>query len=315
MKKFYQICGSIATLAALLFVVGKANNNFSKTGIVDTKASQTTKTNSYKAVVTKTKKGKVKKTYTVPKFSQIKLACYRPDVVIDLGKKFKITVIGEKGADVNKINTKVDNNQLTVYDEPEYKFNDGDYQINITVPHKNSVKEITGFNYEYCVIIDKLNIPSINLSSTAGSLFISDVKANNVTFTVKNYDAKQNHDDDNECIDVFDSKLKNSNFNVNKGNIYIYSSKLKTNTFINHGNFNFGSSKAIGQSTIDLNTGNFSMFDMFDLPKINCDLTTDSTQKIKVGKKYYSHHFSTSSQANPLLKVTSKTGKISISKD
>ena len=57
------------------------------------------------------------------------------------------------------------------------------------------------------------------------------------------------------------------------------------------------------------------MFDMFDLPKINCDLTTDSTQKIKVGKKYYSHHFSTSSQENPLLKVTSKTGKISISKD
>ena len=315
MKKFYQICGSIASLAALLFAVGKVNNNFSKTGIVDAKASQTTKTNSYKAVVTKTKKGKVKKTYTAPKFSQIKLACYRPDVVIDLGKKFKITVIGEKGADVNKINTKVDNNQLTVYDEPEYKFNDGDYQINITVPHKNSVKEITGFNYEYGVIIDKLSIPSINLSSTAGSLFISDVKANNVTFTVKNYDAKQNHDEDNECIDVFDSKLKSSNFNVNKGNIYIYSSKLKTNTFINHGNFNFGSSKAIGQNTIDLNTGNFSMFDMFDLPKINCDLTTDSTQKIKVGKKYYSHHFSTPSQANPLLKVTSKTGKISISKD
>lgn len=315
MKKFYQICGYIAALAVLLLAVGKVSNNFSQTKVVDAKASKTTRTNSYKAVVTTTKKGKIKKTYAVPQFNRIKLACYRPDVVVDLGKKFKITVIGEKGADVNKIKTEVTNNQLTVYDEPEYKFNDGDYQINITVPHKNSIKELTGFNYEYGVIVDKLNIPSINLSSTAGSLFISDVKANNVTFAVKNYDAKQNHDEDNECIDVFDSKLKSSNFKVNKGNIYIYSSKLKTNTFINHGNFNFGSSKAIGQSTIDLNTGNFSMFDMFDLPKINCDLTTDSTQKIKVGKKYYSHHFSTPSQTNPLLKVTSRTGKVSIFKD
>lgn len=53
---------------------------------------------------------------------------------------------------------------------------------------------------------------------------------------------------------------------------------------------------------------------MFDWPKINCGLTTDSAQKIKVGKKYYSHHFSTPSQTNSLLKVTYNSGKILVSK-
>ena len=50
------------------------------------------------------------------------------------------------------------------------------------------------------------------------------------------------------------------------------------------------------------------MFDMFDWPKINCNLTTDST------KKYYYRHFSTPSQTNSLLKVTYNSGKILVSK-
>lgn len=210
-------------------------------------------------------------------------------------KKFQITITGKHGANIKKIKTQVENRQLNVSDKPKHSSTAGSYEVDITVPNKCALTRIDGFTYSGSLFIENLNVPSINFKSINGSADFTNTTSNNSIFKLKNGN-----------LAMSGTMLNNGSFELFKGKLGIYDSKINLTAMLDKGNVDIANTKIIGVCSFKLNSGHFDMIDEPHLNDLSFDLKTDSNEKIKLNKKYYS-------QSRPLLKVTSKTGKISIS--
>lgn len=124
MKKIYKIGIFCGIISVLLFACVKINGALQKPQVTEADTNQTTK-----------------RVYTVKKFNKIKFSSYRPNTIVTLGNKYQVTIKAKRGGNAQKIKTKVKDEQLTIYDKPEKHFNDGYYEVTITVPSKNALKK------------------------------------------------------------------------------------------------------------------------------------------------------------------------------
>ena len=231
-------------------------------------------------------------------FDQIQLKCYRPDIRIATGKKFQITISGSHGADIKKIKAKVKDQQLTIYDQPEHHYNDGFYQVNISVPKRSSLKKVAGFCDAGDMQLTNLDLSTMELKINDGDLVINDAKTNNLQAQVNDGDFK-----------IADSTILASKLKVADGDLAIANSKLQTATKLADGDIKIRSSEFTNDSSFKLYDGEFLMTDS---PKISYVLSTSSDENIRFFNKYYSGRFSQKVKNKPALHVNSTDGSILI---
>ena len=90
MKNLYKIGGLLIIIGLFLFGLSKVVTNHSPQPTPARPQQRQSRSQSH--------------TFNVNEFDRIQLKCYRPDIRIATGKKFKITVSGSHGADTKKIN-------------------------------------------------------------------------------------------------------------------------------------------------------------------------------------------------------------------
>ena len=279
MKKIFKIiifCG----IVGLLVLAGiKMNYALQKPQLTEAQTNQTTK-----------------KVYTVKKFDKIKFSSYRPNTDVTLGNKYQVKIKAKRGGNAQKIKTKVKNKQLTIYDEPEKHFNDGYYEVTVTVPSKNALKKVSGYLRGGSVYLEKLNVPVINLKSNIAYLALDHISSQNVKLKIKH-----------QVLDIMDSNLQNSSINIGKGNIAFNDSKIKTKVFITKGGMLINDCTFLGDSSFTLNKGVFSMT---GAPKISYDLRVDPKHKIVTDTKDHRNRLLISVPNKPTVKVTSKNANI-----
>ena len=279
MKKIFKIiifCG----IVGLLVLAGiKMNYALQKPQLTEAQTNQTTK-----------------KVYTVKKFDKIKFSSYRPNTDVTLGNKYQVEIKAKRGGNTQKIKTKVKNKQLTIYDEPEKHFNDGYYEVTVTVPSKNALKKVSGYLRGGSVYLEKLNVPVINLKSNIAYLALDHISSQNVKLKIKH-----------QVLDIMDSNLQNSSINIGKGNIAFNDSKIKTKVFITKGGMLINDCTFLGDSSFTLNKGVFSMT---GAPKISYDLRVDPKHKIVTDTKDHRNRLLISVPNKPTVKVTSKNANI-----
>ena len=279
MKKIFKIiifCG----IVGLLVLAGiKMNYALQKPQLTEAQTNQTTK-----------------KVYTVKKFNKIKFSSYRPNTIVTLGNKYQVKIKAKRGGNAQKIKTKVKNKQLTIYDEPEKHFNDGYYEVTVTVPSKNALKKVSGYLRGGSVYLEKLNVPVINLKSNIAYLALDHISSQNVKLKIKH-----------QVLDIMDSNLQNSSINIGKGNIAFNDSKIKTKVFITKGGMLINDCTFLGDSSFTLNKGVFSMT---GAPKISYDLRVDPKHKIVTDTKDHRNRLLISVPNKPTVKVTSKNANI-----
>ena len=177
MKKIYKIGIFCGIIGVLLFACVKINGALQKPQVTEADTNQTTK-----------------RVYTVKKFNKIKFSSYRPNTDVTLGNKYQVTIKAKRGGNAQKIKTKVKNKQLTIYDEPEKHFNDGYYEVTVTVPSKNALKKVSGYLRGGSVYLEKLNIPDINLKSNIAYFAFDHISSQNVKLKIKH-----------QVLDILDS--------------------------------------------------------------------------------------------------------------
>ena len=279
MKKIFKIiifCG----IVGLLVLAGiKMNYALQKPQFTEAQTNQTTK-----------------KVYTVKKFDKIKFSSYRPNTDVTLGNKYQVKIKAKRGGNAQKIKTKVKNKQLTIYDEPEKHFNDGYYEVTVTVPSKNALKKVSGYLRGGCAVLEKLNIPVINLKSNIAYLSLDHISSQNVKLKIKH-----------QVLDISDSNLKNCSINIGKGNMTFNDSKVKTKVLIAKGGMLVDNCNFLGDSSFTLNKGVFSMT---GAPKISYDLRVDPKHKIVTDTKDHHNQLLISVPNKPTVKVISKNANI-----
>ena len=279
MKKIFKIiifCG----IVGLLVLAGiKMNYALQKPQLTEAQTNQTTK-----------------KVYTVKKFNKIKFSSYRPNTIVTLGNKYQVKIKAKRGGNAQKIKTKVKNKQLTIYDEPEKHFNDGYYEVTVTVPSKNALKKVSGYLRGGCAVLEKLNIPVINLKSNIAYLSLDHISSQNVKLKIKH-----------QVLDISDSNLKNCSINIGKGNMTFNDSKVKTKVLIAKGGMLVDNCNFLGDSSFTLNKGVFSMT---GAPKISYDLRVDPKHKIVTDTKDHHNQLLISVPNKPTVKVISKNANI-----
>ena len=279
MKKIFKF-GIFCGIVGLLVLAGiKMNYALQKPQLTEAQTNQTTK-----------------KVYTVKKFDKIKFSSYRPNTDVILGNKYQVKIKAKRGGNAQKIKTKVKNKQLTIYDKPEKHFNDGYYEVTVTVPSKNALKKVSGYLRGGCALLEKLDIPVINLKSNIAYLALDHISSQNVKLKIKH-----------QVLDILDSNLKNCSINIGKGNMTFDDSKIKTKVFIAKGGMLINDCTFSGNSSFTLNKGVFSMT---GAPKISYDLRVDPKHKIETDTKDYHHRLSIFAANKPTVKITSKNANI-----
>lgn len=279
MKKIYKIGIFCGIIGVLLFACVKINGALQKPQVTEADTNQTTK-----------------RVYTVKKFNKIKFSSYRPNTIVTLGNKYQVKIKAKRGGNAQKIKTKVKDEQLTIYDKPEKHFNDGYYEVTITVPSKNALKKVSGYLRGGCALLEKLDIPVINLKSNIAYLALDHISSQNVKLKIKH-----------EVSDIMDSNLKNCSINIGKGNMTIDDSKIKAKVHIDKGGMTVVGSTFMGDSSFTLNKG---LFLMTDAPKISYDLCVDPKHIIETDNKDYHNRLSILAPNKPTVKVISKNANI-----
>lgn len=279
MKKIFKIGIFCGIVGFLTFAGLKIDSTLQKPQVAEAKTNQTTK-----------------RVYTVKKFNKIKFSSYRPNTIVTLGKKYQVKIKAKRGGNAQKIKTKVKNKQLTIYDEPEKHFNDGYYEVTVTVPSKNALKKVSGYLRGGSVYLEKLNVPVINLKSNIAYLALDHISSQNVKLKIKH-----------QVLDIMDSNLQNSSINIGKGNIAFNDSKIKTKVFITKGGMLINDCTFLGDSSFTLNKGVFSMT---GAPKISYDLRVDPKHKIVTDTKDHHNQLLISVPNKPTVKVISKNANI-----
>ena len=279
MKKIFKF-GIFCGIVGLLTFAGlKIDSALQKPQVAEAKTNQTTK-----------------RVYTVKKFSKIKFSSYRPNTIVTLGNKYQVKIKAKRGGNAQKIKTKVKNKQLTIYDKSEKHFNDGYYEVTVTVPSKNALKKVSGYLRGGSVYLEKLNVPVINLKSNIAYLALDHISSQNVKLKIKH-----------QVLDIMDSNLQNSSINIGKGNIAFNDSKIKTKVFITKGGMLINDCTFLGDSSFTLNKGVFSMT---GAPKISYDLRVDPKHKIVTDTKDHHNQLLISVPNKPTVKVISKNANI-----
>ena len=279
MKKIFKI-GIFCGIVGLLVLAGiKMNYALQKPQVTEAQSGPTTK-----------------RVYTVQKFDKIKFSSYRPNTDVTLGNKYQVEIKAKRGGNAQKIKTKVKNKQLTIYDEPEKHFNDGYYEVTVTVPSKNALKKVSGYLRGGCAVLEKLNIPVINLKSNIAYLSLDHISSQNVKLKIKH-----------QVLDISDSNLKNCSINIGKGNMTFNDSKVKTKVLIAKGGMLVDNCNFLGDSSFTLNKGVFSMT---GAPKISYDLRVDPKHKIVTDTKDHHNQLLISVPNKPTVKVISKNANI-----
>ncbi|MCT6892029.1 MAG: DUF2807 domain-containing protein, partial [Lactobacillus sp.] len=227
MKKIFKIGIFCGIVGLLIFAGLKINSALPKNQVTEAQTNQITK-----------------RVYTVKKFDKIKFSSYRPNTDVTLGNKYQVEIKAKRGGNAQKIKTKVKNKQLTIYDEPEKHFNDGYYEVTVTVPSKNALKKVSGYLRGGSVYLEKLNVPVINLKSNIAYLALDHISSQNVKLKIKH-----------QVLDIMDSNLQNSSINIGKGNIAFNDSKIKTKVFITKGGMLINDCTFSGDSSFTLNKG------------------------------------------------------------
>ena len=279
MKKIFKIGIFCGIVGFLTFAGLKIDSTLQKPQVAEAKTNQTTK-----------------RVYTVKKFNKIKFSSYRPNTIVTLGNKYQVKIKAKRGGNAQKIKTKVKNKQLTIYDEPEKHFNDGYYEVTVTVPSKNALKKVSGYLRGGSVYLEKLNVPVINLKSNIAYLALDHISSQNVKLKIKH-----------QVLDIMDSNLQNSSINIGKGNIAFNDSKIKTKVFITKGGMLINDCTFMGDSSFTLNKGVFSMT---GAPKISYDLRVDPKHKIVTDTKDHHNQLLISVPNKPTVKVISKNANI-----
>ena len=279
MKKIFKIGIFCGIVGLLIFAGLKINSALPKNQVTEAQTNQITK-----------------RVYTVKKFDKIKFSSYRPNTDVTLGNKYQVEIKAKRGGNAQKIKTKVKNKQLTIYDEPEKHFNDGYYEVTVTVPSKNALKKVSGYLRGGSIYLEKLNIPVINLKSNIAYFAFDHVSSQNVKLKIKH-----------EVSDIMDSNLKNCSINIGKGNMTIDDSKIKAKVHISKGGMTVVGSTFMGDSSFTLNKG---LFLMTDAPKISYDLRVDPKHKIETDNKDYHKRLSIIVPNKPTVKVISKNANI-----
>ncbi|MBA1392808.1 hypothetical protein EQ500_02810 [Lactobacillus sp. XV13L] len=293
MKKFYQIGGLIIIVGLALFIVGKLNNGNQDIKKVHTGISRI-------ANMSRDKddgKDNRSKTFVVKKFTKVKFDTYEPDIQISSGNKYQVTIAGE---DLSKVKAEVKDQELTISDAGRKAFahDEGTYQVIITVPNTNAIKEATGSCHESAIYLNDLVIPDINFKANYGDVAIDNVDNKRAHFQLKEGTLK-----------VTDSTLASSIIHSDDADMIIANSKFKVTAFLSEGDVKVRNSKLLGNSSFKANTGDFKMN---DAPKITYDLSTDPNSDIKFRGHYKLSHFTSTVSKTPTLKVTSKDGDITI---
>ena len=279
MKKIFKIGIFCGIVGFLTFAGLKIDSTLQKPQVAEAKTNQT-----------------IKRVYTVKKFNKIKFSSYRPNTIVTLGNKYQVKIKAKRGGNAQKIKTKVKNKQLTIYDEPEKHFNDGYYEVTVTVPSKNALKKVSGYLRGGSVYLEKLNVPVINLKSNIAYLALDHISSQNVKLKIKH-----------QVLDIMDSNLQNSSINIGKGNIAFNDSKIKTKVFITKGGMLINDCTFLGDSSFTLNKGVFSMT---GAPKISYDLRVDPKHKIVTDTKDHHNQLLISVPNKPTVKVISKNANI-----
>ncbi|UZX32466.1 GIN domain-containing protein [Lactobacillus helsingborgensis] len=283
MKRQYKTGIFLGIIGGLLFTSIKINGLLQTPQVTDVQATQT-----------------IKRVQTVKKFNKIKFSSYRPHTVVTLGNKYQVLIRAKRGGDIKQIKTKVKNKQLIIYDKPEKHFDNSYYDVTVTVPDKNVIKKVSGHLRRGSVLVQKLNVPIINLKSDTAYVALDHVSSQNIKLKTKQ-----------KPLDIMDSNLKNSSISVGKGNIGILNSKIKTKIFIAKGGVLVTDCNFLGNSTFTLNKG---VFLMTGSPKISYDLRVDSKHKIETDTKDYHKRFFISVPSKPTVKVISKNANIQLFK-
>lgn len=284
MKKLYKIGGLLIIIGLFLFGVSKVVTSHSPQPAPARQQQRQSRSQSH--------------TFNVNEFDRIQLKCYRPDIRIATGKNFQITISGSHGTDIKKIKAKVKDQQLTIYDQPEHHYNDGFYQVSISVPKRSSLKKVAGFCDAGDMQLTNLDLSTMELKINDGDLVINDAKTNNLQAQVNDGDFK-----------IADSTILASKLKVADGDLAIANSKLQTATKLADGDIKIRSSEFTNDSSFKLYDGEFLMTDS---PKISYVLSTSSDENIRFFNKYYSGRFSQKVKNKPALHVNSTDGSILI---
>ena len=168
------------------------------------------------------------------------------------------------------------------------------------ISQKNHLIMVSGYLRRGSLLLQKLDVPVINLKSDTAYFALDHVSSQNMKLKIKQ-----------KSLDIMDSNLKNSSINVGKGNISIINSKIKTKLVITKGGILVNDCNFLGNSTFTLNKG---VFLMTGSPKISYDLRVDPKHKIETDTKDYHKQFSISVPNQPTVKVISKNANIQLFK-
>ena len=294
MKRLYKL-GSVIGIAGLLILTGiKASNFLQKPQFQDNEVVFAKKLDP---------QNKVNQTFNVTEFDQVKLNTKRPDIKFIVGNTFSVKASGTHRAHIAFTRVSVKNKILTINDKPVGNHNYGGYTVTVTVPHKNSIKKVTGNCDISDIYFNGLNIPSVAVKTGYGDVILNHVNSENVSVKQTNGDLK-----------VLNSTIKNSTVKLSVGDLTIKNSKFKTKANLalapdfKYSSVKIQNSSLLGNSSINLAIGDFVMT---GAPKISYDLTTKPKGKIKFQSRHYTHQFSKTVPNQPLLKVNSR-GNIKI---
>ena len=294
MKRLYKL-GSVIGIAGLLILTGiKASNFLQKPQFQDNEVVFAKKLDP---------QNKVNQTFNVTEFDQVKLNTKRPDIKFIVGNTFSVKASGTHRAHIAFTRVSVKNKILTINDKPVGNHNYGGYTVTVTVPHKNSIKKVTGNCDISDIYFNGLNIPSVAVKTGYGNVILNHVNSDNIRVKQTNGDLK-----------VLNSTIRNSTIRLSVGDLTIRNSMFKTKASLalapdfKYSSVKIQNSQLLGSSTFDMSIGDFVMT---GAPKISYALTTKPKGTIKFQGKRYTHQFSKTVPNQPLLKVNSK-GNIKI---
>lgn len=236
-------------------------------------------------------------TFGVTKFNKINFDIYEPDIQVSHGNKYQVTLTGE---DLNKIKVKVKNQVLTISDAGRQAFahDDGTYQVLITVPDINAIKEMMGSSHDGAIYLNNVSISKINFNTKYGDIVTDDVKIQDSKLRLLYGDLK-----------VTNSTLANSSIHSDSADVFITNSKFKATAFVSEGDVKIKNSQMLGNSTFQTKDGDFKMINS---SKMSYYLSTGPTSTIKFRGHKKLSHFSFVVDKAPTLKVTSKYGDMVI---
>lgn len=317
MKKFYQISSIILFIGIILLVIGKVNNGdqgFDFFNIGSFRSDKRHDKGTHHDSVDNdnydyeddddynegNRNHQAVETTNIPKFRKIKLDLFRPNVQISLGKKYQVKVSGPKS---RKVNTSVKDRKLIVSDHKKHSFasfmgKSDAYMVEIIVPKKNAVKELTGTCSDSDLFLKEVIIPHIDLKINEGDMVVNNVIVQNAKVYLVDGD-----------LEITNSTLTNGNLTLNEGDVTLMNSKLKMAANLNDGDVVITNSNLLGSSIFTLSEGDFKMV---NAPKLDYDLSTDGESDIRFQGNYHSSHFIKRAGKLPVLKVVSKDGDIII---